>query len=449
MKKRYIFKWNRRHNRARRRLICSNNKLKQSTKNMIYKQYDNKHRSTPTILIELTTREWNRLKPNSIFLSESEVKHDVAKGHRYDKIYYTSVTYGSNMKSVLHPNNSNITSKSFSSISKKNGHNLKTDLLNPSRIKGNCICLVTTKSDIEKINTNYVLLNSSGICVQDNRNRKNMSGVVLLLLLSSLPSGASVSFQWSRDLLKDLQGCKPNIIQNRKGSNHFDSQGYIASFGNKGSYGMSSSISSVDQFANIKSTSKRMNQDEINKMASFFENKTAHELKTAICRFSKVFPQVGRLLCPIINVAYEHQQDKSIDINLKKVKTSDIGLWQSSICVNSITKTFHTEKDVTYTIITVPSHGSSKKLSPSSEKRRDSYFLFKINEETCFSIKMQDQISFFFNGTTLTHKQFCLDGYKNDQHYKNIEPFFNISSYGNEKLFRHLRLSLDRINKLS
>ena len=35
------------------------------------------------------------------------------------------------------------------------------------------------------------------------------------------------------------------------------------------------------------------------------------------------------------------------DINLKEVETSKAGLWQFEACVNSITKMFHTEKDVT------------------------------------------------------------------------------------------------------
>ena len=72
------------------------------------------------------------------------------------------------------------------------------------------------------------------------------------------------------------------------------------------------------------------------------------------------------------------------------------------------------------------------------------YFIFKINDETNISFNMLSHTSFMFSGTMLTHRQHCNDGYKSKQKREGINPFFNVASYGNEKLFRHIRTSLNR-----
>ena len=57
---------------------------------------------------------------------------------------------------------------------------------------------------------------------------------------------------------------------------------------------------------------------------------------------------------------------------------------------------------------------------------------------------MINQTSFIFSGTMLTHRQFSMDGYMNKKKRESLNPYFNIASYGNEKLFRHIRTSLNR-----
>ena len=60
-------------------------------------------------------------------------------------------------------------------------------------------------------------------------------------------------------------------------------------------------------------------------------------------------------------------ENKTIDLNFKKQQMGNNGLWQSSICVNAVTKLFHIEKDITYTLITVP---KQKKVKSGCKKNR-------------------------------------------------------------------------------
>ena len=133
------------------------------------------------------------------------------------------------------------------------------------------------------------------------------------------------------------------------------------------------------------------------------------------------------------------------NINFKSTISSNEGLWQSSINVNAVTGIFHTERDITYTLISVPEQCSDTKRK-SKNTRSDTYFLFKINDDKYISFKMVDNLSFLFSGCMLTHKQFCVDQYKTLDLNNILEPFYNISSYGNERLYRHMKESLNRVD---
>ena len=52
-------------------------------------------------------------------------------------------------------------------------------------------------------------------------------------------------------------------------------------------------------------------------------------------------------------------------------------------------------------------------------------------------LPLDDNISFVYNTTYLTHHQYYVTGVNHDN-----DKFINVSSYGNEKLFNHLRKSL-------
>ena len=57
------------------------------------------------------------------------------------------------------------------------------------------------------------------------------------------------------------------------------------------------------------------------------------------------------------------------------MNASDAGVWQSSLCVNAVTKGWHTENDVTYTIISVP-------IQEVKSKDRDYHFLLNCKAYT-------------------------------------------------------------------
>ena len=126
-------------------------------------------------------------------------------------------------------------------------------------------------------------------------------------------------------------------------------------------------------------------------------------------------------------------QETEGNINLKEMTSSKSGLWQSNICVNAETAEFHVESDCNYTLIHVPRQSYPKKV--------DKYqFIFKLSEQYHVSIPMAIGISILFSGQFLCHRQ--------SQPHTSVvgdDVFFNFSSYGNLRLFRHIKNSFDRV----
>lgn len=79
------------------------------------------------------------------------------------------------------------------------------------------------------------------------------------------------------------------------------------------------------------------------------------------------------------------------------------------MCINAVTKTFHAEKDIGYTLISVP---DQERSLTSKDKRKDSYFLFQICEKT-IALKIKNNVSFIFHSILITHCQYCCDGIGN------------------------------------
>ena len=77
------------------------------------------------------------------------------------------------------------------------------------------------------------------------------------------------------------------------------------------------------------------------------------EVEVAVSRLSKLFPNIRDIISLIFNTAFLKQIDVG-DVNFNLSQTSKDGIWQSELCVNVITRDFHTERDATYTLISVP-----------------------------------------------------------------------------------------------
>ena len=175
-------------------------------------------------------------------------------------------------------------------------------------------------------------------------------------------------------------------------------------------------------------------QKEIILKAEYLEHLLAEELLPSTLSFKKYLRNITDLLSPVINEAFECQKDWG-NICLNAVPTTEYGLWQSQICIDASTSTAHTEKDCTYTLISVPNQQNTF----SRKVKRKSYFLFVLNDHEKICIPLTPQVTFFFSGVCLVHRQ---NHPSSDDHAIN---FLNIASYGNERLFNHIRSSFNRV----
>ena len=90
-------------------------------------------------------------------------------------------------------------------------------------------------------------------------------------------------------------------------------------------------------------------------------------------------------------------------------------------------------------MITVPNQHIDREKHPSQQPA----FIFKINEQQNITLPLTSDVTFFYNASFLTHRQSYTPTETKDSH-----KFYNISSYANEKIFNHLRLSFERSNNL-
>ena len=100
----------------------------------------------------------------------------------------------------------------------------------------------------------------------------------------------------------------------------------------------------------------------------------AKEIRTVVSTLKKMIRNMPLLISPVLNAAYKLQKTLG-NVNLSQVMTSDCGARQSQICVNASTDILHTERDCTYTLISVP----QQKLKRSKKSKMDSIFIVQLN----------------------------------------------------------------------
>ena len=125
-------------------------------------------------------------------------------------------------------------------------------------------------------------------------------------------------------------------------------------------------------------------------------------------------------------------------VNLKPTEGSNCGIWMSTVCINARTTELHSEDDCTYTIIKVPKQNRNMN-SGNSNKDHQRMFLLSINDGMLLSIPLCHNLSFIFCGKYLTHRQ-----HQSHSVYEDNSLFYNISSYGNKRLYSHLKKSFLR-----
>ena len=132
---------------------------------------------------------------------------------------------------------------------------------------------------------------------------------------------------------------------------HHESYGRIYAFGHQGVFKKVNN-SSVGTYA-VKKRHTDDRQLQVEQMADQIEDMITVEMNLAKLTLSKIVQQVERLILPALDVAHDMQRHYS-DINLKLRGQSYDNMWSTNVCINSTTEEYHTEKDTSYTLITVP-----------------------------------------------------------------------------------------------
>jgi hypothetical protein len=355
--------------------------------------------SPPHVLIEFSRREHSRFKDNTIHLIGLNVDN------KTKTIIWSKVEFGSNIKF-----------KKTSECSQKSRIYNEMYL---SKMKYRHMFITASKSECMKYFPSLITSSSTPNTEQ--------SGVVVLM--ASLLKQVSTSNKcWNIQDFSRIKKCKPNII---KTSNHHNSSGYYASFGNKGSFDKATS-SSVGQYVTKKSASIK-SQCIIIQEAATYEQYVANEISRAINDLNSFIPKIKSIISPVIDTCFELQSSIK-DINIKKGYASNDGCWQSSLCVDAVTGQFHNEQDCTYTLISVPRQDTIE-----SNKNSNKYhFLFELTKKKRLNIPLFPGVSFIFSGLFLTHRQHIVQGTIGNQ-----DKFFNVASYGNKRLFNHIKKSFN------
>ena len=267
---------------------------------------------------------------------------------------------------------------------------LTTTVLNYPTIKDKVMIFTTDTECLKKVNPNHILISSNNTptCLDK---KFYPSGKILLYMIklsNTKDPDKSDDWLWRDSLLPRIKKCKNSLCIKGGKYNHFNSQGYIAAFGNKALFAQSPVNSTVSQYVSRNGKNETA-ASSIKNEAHVFESLVSDEVEAAVDKFSKYFPNIKSMIAPILNVAFEKQVATG-DVNFKEVMTSKQGLWQSELCCNAVTKDFHTERDITYTLISVP-----YQFVDNNEKKKPTYFLLQLNETTTVALRMLPKSSFF------------------------------------------------------
>ena len=259
-----------------------------------------------------------------------------------------------------------------------------------------------------------------------------MSGK-LVLIIAALPTRGiqtSVDKIWNKSDFIIARKCKPNIMNS---FHHHGSIGYYYSFGNKANYAIVDG-SSVGVYSNIKNKNE-IKQDVIDKNADATEKCGVNKINMTNDLLSKVLPNIKYMISTSVDTADELQNTIG-NANLKRIDTASRGCWNVFLSINAMTEHLHTENDRGYTTIKVP----KQEFKWTSNQMHMPIFIFKINEKQQLALPLLTHTAFMYSGKFVTHRQEYRCNSKSDS-----EPFINLASYSNEKLFNHLRKTFDRL----
>ena len=372
--------------------------------------YDSKSKKNTT-LIELTLRDYDRLKGNCIELKQIETSEHV------NGIVYNTIDYGKHI-----------------AIKKRSvdiGGNTKYRFVDLMKTKGNYMLITADKNDCILYNQNTYVLPSN---MTHNRKIEGiLSGKVVLMIgifYGNKKSSTDANI-WDNKFHDIVKRCKKNSLDSY---DHHGSKGFAYSFGNKPLYGNIEG-SSVSVYVNKKSKI-HSRQLAINESADAVEHTCNQVMNKGISALSNIIPEIKNLLNPIIDAAYHRQTSSELNL-LQKTLSSENGCWNSILNVDGCTDMYHTESDCSYTFLTVPKQVVDKSLTVADKP----VFLFKVTQNVQLLIPLCNDLSFVYNSHFLTHRQSY-----NPHEVSSDVRFYDITSYSNEKIFNHLRKSFNRLD---
>ena len=133
-----------------------------------------------------------------------------------------------------------------------------------------------------------------------------------------------------------------------------------------------------------------------------------------------IIRNISKLVSHVTYTAFDMQVNYD-PAGLKAVATSNSKMWQSCICVNANTEILHTEEECTYTYVKVPSQVSTDTINIDYQRM----FCIQVNDNEKLFIPLNQNLSFIFSGTFLSHRQHCISDFD-----CNVTKCF-IVSYGN------------------
>ena len=375
-------------------------------------KYDN----TPHFLMELSKQEYTTLEHCCIHISDIHFYKSKTAFTEVNQTEFNSIKIG---KGIQQSRLSNIIH------------------LNIDRSKRKMLLIIMDKDECWKCPQDAITLNTMLSMQKHKRpNIKHQGSGKVILMMAIKARKNSIKMQhkrvqWSRLIQEMCNYCKDNILESNMVKHH-SSKGRIHSFGYQGVFKKVKN-SSVGLYA-IKQRFNDDRQHGVEAISKTIEEMISVEMSFALEQIAKIVVNVDRLLLPVMDVADRKQHDFG-DIGMKKDHDLSASMWNTNVCVNASTGDFHTEKDTSYSLITVPSQKQK-----AQKKCGNKYsFLFKLNANTTLSLPMSIDLTFLFSGTFLSHRQ---EG--NNSRNKEDSPFINLSSYGNQRLFTHIRKSFSR-----
>ena len=253
----------------------------------------------------------------------------------------------------------------------------KLNCSNLTRIKNFFFAVTTTVRDVLSAYPDTIIIPSSSRYKGNTHEVSSYDndGIVLLYYAILSKSPRSYEMQFDFDFEKKIKKVKNNTI--KKGADHNGSVGLYYSFGNKGAYEMVNN-SSVGQYK-CKIIKDNEVSTELKSWCGDAENLIAEHLNESVTVLKSYIRNIPKLISPVIDVAYKMQSEHA-DVNLKATKGIDNGIWMATIAINAQTTKFHSENDVTYTLVTVP----KQCIKMNKGNRLQRIFLIYLNDNNIF-----------------------------------------------------------------